>query len=58
MLDVTVVYILKTWGFFIFALFIAGELLVLLIDLVFGMFEEKKSRENNTWEKKNNDEQN
>jgi len=46
MIDITTAYILKTWGFFIFALFIVGELLVLLIDLVFGMFEEKKSRKN------------
>jgi len=42
MIDITTAYILKTWGFFIFALFIVGELLVLLIDLVFGMFENKK----------------
>ena len=46
MLDETVIYILKSWGFFIFALFIAGELLVLLIDLVIGMFEKRKSRKN------------
>lgn len=46
MLDETVIYILKSWGFFIFALFIAGELLVLLIDFVFKMFEKMKSRKN------------
>ena len=46
MLDETVIYILKSWGFFIFALFIAGELLVLLIDFVYRMFEERKKGKN------------